>query len=120
MKVANSITKVTSVLLLTVIAAAPALALDAKLISPHQVARGEEVHICVKTEAAADCELKAPSLGLGQALKLLDCKANKNGKAFWSFQVPADYKQNRIPLAVTVKKNGQERKQISAINIVNR
>lgn len=116
----RSFTKVIATFLFAAIAAAPAFALDAKLITPHQVSRGEEVHVCVKTEAAAECELRAPSLGLSQALKLLDCKANKNGKAFWTFQVPQDYKQNRIPLSVTVKKNGKEHKQISAINIVNR
>ncbi|MBP7862407.1 hypothetical protein KA183_12050 [bacterium] len=119
MKVLNSTNSMIIVFFIA-LAPSPALALDAKLVAPHQATKGQDVFIFVKTEAAAECELKAPSLGLGQALKLLDCKANKNGKAFWTFQVPVNYKKDSIPLAVTVKKNGHEHKEISAINIVNR
>jgi len=118
-KFLSSVTSVITILF-AALQAAPALAIEAKLITPHQASRGEDVHVCVETEAAAECEIKAPSLGLGQSLKLLEHKANKNGRAFWSFQVPANYKQDRIPLAVTVKKNGHKHKEISAIEIVNR
>ncbi len=66
---------------ISLLLAAPAYALDAKLIAPRKAVKGEEIRVCVKTEADAECKIEAKNVGFSQSLKLLERKANKNGKS---------------------------------------
>jgi len=86
--------------------------------APSSAKLGASVKVCVKTEAKAKCKIEAQDAGFTQSMKLMDQTADKAGKATWKFEIPKNFKADKMPIIITVDKNGIEDKSIRSISIV--
>lgn len=96
---------------------APALAMPLEVSLPKEASLGEKVTVSVKTEPSAKCKIEAQDAGFTQFLKLFDQTADTTGAASWNFEVPKNYKADKLPVVVTVDKNGAQDKSVNAISI---
>lgn len=85
---------------------------------PSKAKPGAKVNIAVKTEANLKCKIEAQDAGFTQSLNLLDQTSSKNGKAKWKFQIPKDYKADKMPVIITVEKDGEQDKTVKSIEIL--
>ncbi|MBY0358874.1 MAG: hypothetical protein K2W82_12790 [Candidatus Obscuribacterales bacterium] len=102
---------------LLIATAAPALAVPVEVSLPGEAKLGDTVVVSVKTDANAKCKIEAQDAGFTQMLKLFDQTADANGKASWKFDIPRDYKADKMPVVVTVDKSGDQDKAVHSIKI---
>lgn len=98
--------------------AAPVLAdVPLKVSVPGKAKLGQTVSVAVKTSPDVKCKIEAQDAGFTQSMKLMDQTSNKSGKANWKFDIPKDYKADKMPVTITVEKNGEQQKSVHSIEI---
>jgi len=114
----NKFSKYLSAVGLLVVITSPAMAdVPFKVSVPGKAHLGQTVNVSVKTSPDVKCKIEAQDAGFTQSLKLMDKNANKAGKANWKFDIPKDYKADKMPVTITVEKNGEQQKSIHSIEI---
>ncbi len=97
--------------------ATPVLAKTPVMISaPSSAKLGSNITVSVKAPKGAKCKIEAQDIGFTQGTNLGD-KTATNGKASWKFQIPKDFKADKLPIIVTVDNNGVIDKAVKAITI---
>jgi hypothetical protein len=84
---------------------------------PNDAKLGQKITVKVKTAPEIKCKIEAQDAGLTQTLKLLEQKADKAGKAQWTFEIPKDYKADEMPIIVTAVGDKEEEKSTNSIKI---
>jgi hypothetical protein len=102
-----------------VTSALPSLAeVPVRVCAPEEAIVGEPVIVRITSLPKAKAKIEARQDGMTQSLKLMDRDTDTNGQASWKFDIPQNYSADRMPLTITVTRNGEEGKSTQAIKVL--
>ncbi len=83
---------------------------------PEMAKHGKSYKISIKTKPNVNCKILAQDPAFSNTFA--DKTTNRFGKAFWRFELPESYQGKRLPVTITVEKNGEHGKSTKYIDIM--